>query len=378
MIIYWSMLLWVPFMYIIYMASNKSKKALAGDVGTASTTKNNKNFSLLFSVLIFGYFTFWIGMRKYIFDTSLYIAGFDSLPTDFATAWSQIDWEGKSPGWDIFNSFFKCFISQDYTWWLMTIAVISMICIMQPLRKYSVDFFFSAFIFVALTLFTWPMNGMRQFVCVAVLFLCCDFIKDGKFFRFAVATLLLMSVHSTAVLMIPIYFVAKSKPWRMRIFIFIIIIILVCIFAEPLFDSLDENILTGTAYEGATDQFEEDDGVNPLRALFAAVFPIVACVRRKNLEEHYESDPLLPIAVNMSLVAAALNVVGVFTSGILIGRLPIYCSVYNMLLIPYLLKYGFNDKDRTIARLVAVAMLMVMFWVECPGYYHSDLTGWIE
>ena len=377
MIIYWSMLLWVPFMYIIYTASHKKKEALAdGSVG--NDAKVNEKFSLLFSILVFGYFTFWIGMRKYVMDTSLYISIFDSLPTDFSTAWSEIEWDGKSPGWDIFNALFKCFISQDYTWWLMTIAIITMICIVHPLRKYSADFFFSAFIFVALTTFTWPMNGMRQFVCVAVLFMCCDFIKDGKFLKYAVVTLIMMSVHSTAILMLPMYFVARSKPWQMRIFIFILVIILVCVFAEPLFDNLDENVLSGTAYAGATDQFDEDDGVNPLRALFAAVFPIAAYVRRKSLEEHYASDPLLPIAVNMSLIAAALNVVGIFTSGILIGRLPIYFSVYNMLLIPYLLKYGFNEKDKTIARLAVVAMMMVMFWMECPGYYHSDLTGWVN
>ncbi len=376
MIIYWSMLLWVPFMYIIYTASHKRKEALA-DGNTVSDFDDNKSFSLLFAILIFGYFTFWIGMRNNYADTGLYVAGFRSIPTDFSTAWSQIEWDGKCPGWDAFNVLFACFVSSNYRWWLMTLAGISIVCIMQPLRKYSVDFFFSAFIFVALTIFVWPMNGIRQFVCVAVLFLCCGFIKDGKFLKFAVVTLLLMSVHSTAILMLPIYFVAKSKPWQMRIFIFVIVIILICIFAEPLFESLDENVLSGTAYEGATEQFEEDDGVNPLRALFAAVFPIVAFVRRKSLEEYYVTEPLLPIAVNMSLIAAALNVVGIFTSGILIGRLPIYCSVYNMLLIPYLLKYGFNDRDRSIARIVVVAMMMVMFWMECPSYYHSEMTGWV-
>lgn len=372
MIIYWSMLLWVPFIYIIYSASGKKKKPITSQ---GTVTEDNTKFSLLFSILVFAYITFWIGMRGYIMDTGTYIGGFNSIPDDFSKAWSQIDWEGKSPGWDVFNVFFKCFVSDDYTWWLMTIAIISMVFIMIPLRKYSVDFFFSSFVFVALTFFTWPMNGMRQFVAVAVLFVCCDFIKDSKFVKFAIVVLLMSTVHITAILMLPIYFVAKSKPWQMRIFFFIIVIILVCIFAEPLFDSLDENVLSDTAYAGATSQFDNDDGVNPLRALFFAVFPVLAFIRRKSLEEYYLSDPLLPIAVNMSLVSAALNVVGVFTSGILIGRLPIYCSVYNMLLIPYILNYGFNKKDRTIVRLGLIAMMMIMFWMECPRIYHSELTG---
>lgn len=380
MIIYWSMLLWVPFIYIIYSVNRKGKEAKAAVPSLAETPlepPKTEKFPLSYAIAIFAYFTFWIGMRKYVFDTPQYITTFNSLPNDFSTAWAGIDWEGKSPGFDIFNVLFKCFISDDFQWWLMAIAIITMICIIIPLRKYSCDFFFSAFMFIALCNFTWPMNGMRQFICVAVLFACCDFIKDNKFIRFAVIVLLMFSVHYTALMMLPIYFVARSKPWQFRIFIFIIAIVLICIFAEPLFAELEDSVLSGTAYAGATAQFEDDDGVNPLRALFFAVFPILAFVRRKSLEEQYESNPMLPIAVNMSLVSAALYIVGIFTSGILIGRLPIYCSLYNMLLIPYVLKYGFNDRDRVLAKMGIIIMMMVMFWMECPSYYHSELTGGI-
>ena len=375
MIIYWSMLLWVPFIYIIYSATQKGK-AKQAEVITAP--EEREKFPLIFAILVFGYITFWIGMRGYIFDTGAYINGYNGIPTDFSEAWNTIDWEGKSPGWDAFNILFKCLISQDYQWWLMTIAVISMVCIMIPLRKYSVDFFFSAFVFVGLTTFTWPMNGMRQFVCVAILFACCDWIKDGKFARFALMVLLLSTVHYTALLMLPLYFVARSKPWQMKMFFFIILIVVVCIFAEPIFAGLEDNVLSNTAYAGATAQFEEDDGVNPLRALFFCIFPVLAFIRKKSLEEYYESEPMLPIAVNMSLITAALYIVGIFTSGVLIGRLPIYCSVYNMLLIPYILKYGFNQKDRTFARIGIVAVIMVMFYMECPGSYHSELTGYVS
>lgn len=375
MIIYWSMLLWVPFIYIMYSASHKEKKELTN---LNMPIEERKVFPLFYAVLIFAFFTFWIGIRVHVFDTSVYISEFNSIPSDFSTAWSEIDWDGKSPGFDIFNVLFKCVVSQDYTWWLMTIAIVSMICVMIPLRKYSCDFFFSSFVFIALTIFTWPMNGMRQFICVAIIFACSGLIKDGKFLKFAIVVLLLSTVHYTCLLMLPIYFVARSKPWQMRMFIFIIIIVLVCLFAEPLFEGLEDTVLSGTAYAGATEQFAEDDGVNPLRALFFCVFPVLAYVRKKSLEEFYESDPILPIAVNMSLISAALYVVGIFTSGILIGRLPIYCSVYNMILIPYILNYGFNKKDRAIARICIVAMLMIMFCLQCPTTYHSKLTGWID
>ena len=225
MIIYWSMIFWVPFVYLIYEVNRKRKEnrvlAIYGKPQMSETSVFDK-VPISYALAVFGYFTFWIGMRGPIFDTWLYIDEYRKLSADFFEGWKNIDWDGKDPGFEIFNLFFKDFISEDYQWWLMAIAIISMVCVMVPLRKYSPDFFFGSFIFVALTTFSWPMNGMRQFICVAVLFACSDWIKDGKFIRFTIVALLLSSVHYTSLIMIAIYFVVRSKPWQMRVFFFII------------------------------------------------------------------------------------------------------------------------------------------------------------
>lgn len=374
MIIYWSMVLWVPLIFSLYSIGHKEEVMLT-DYNIQQGIR--KKIPIAYAIVVFGYFIFWIGMRKYVADTKAYISGFEAIPTDFSTAWSQINWEGKSPGFDIFNIIFKCYFSQDYQWWLMTIAIISGVCIMVVIRKYSCSFFYSAFLFMTMITFTWLMNGMRQFICVAILFLCCDWIKDGKFIRFLIAVLLMSTFHMTALLMIPIYFVARSKPWDKKIGLFIIGIILICIFAEPFFNGV-ESALSGTAYEGSTEQFKEDDGVNPIRVLFYAVPPIIAFIFRQNIEPYYEKNPIIPICVNMSLITAALYLVGVFTSGILIGRLPIFCEVYNLILIPYLLHCCFENETGKAVRIVYTVALLLFFYLQQPSYYHSDLTGVIN
>ncbi len=375
MIIYWSMILWVVLIYFVYSMSHKEEVMLT-DYNIQQGIR--KKIPIAYAIIVFGYFIFWIGMRKHVADTTAYINIFESIPADFSTAWNQIDWEGKNPGFDIFNIFFKCYISQDFQWWLMTIAIISGVCIMIVLRKYSCDFFFSAFLFMTLLTFTWMMNGMRQFICVAVLFLCCDWIKDGKFIRFLVAVLLMSTFHMTALLMIPIYFVARSKPWDKKIGLFIIGIILICIFAEPFFSGVD-SALGNTAYAGATSQFDEDDGVNPLRVLFFAIPPFLAFWKRKELECYYEKNEMLQICINMSLVTAALYFVGMFTSGILIGRLPIYVEVYDLILIPYLLFTCFTKGERSIVKPIYIVVLILFFYLLANSMgYHSDMTGYIS
>ena len=373
MIIYWSMILWVALIYFVYSMGHKEEVMLA-DYNIQQGIR--KKVPLAYAIVVFGYFIFWIGMRKHIADTSVYIEGFNRLSSNFVVAWASIDWDNKGPGWQIFNVIFKCFISDNYTWWLMTIAIISGVCIMVVIRKYSCSFFYSTFLFLTLLTFTWMMNGMRQFVCVAVLFLCCDWIKDGKFIRFIIAVLLMSTFHMSALLMIPIYFVARCKPWDKKIGLFIIGIILICIFAEPFFKGVD-SALSGTAYAGATGQFEEDDGVNPLRVLFYAIPPVIAFIFKQKLELYYEKNPIIPICVNMSLITAALYLVGVFTSGILIGRLPIYSEVYDLILIPYLLHCCFEKDTRKIVTIVYSLVLLLFFYLLGPSFYHSDITGYI-
>lgn len=370
MIIYWSMVLWVPLIYFVYSMGHKEEVML-----TDYNIQNGiqKKIPIAYAIIVFGYFIFWIGMRKYVADTTQYISSFNSIPSDFSTAWSQIDWNDKGPAFSAFNVLFKCFISDNYTWWLMTIAIISGVCIMVVLRKYSCDFFFSSFLFIALLTFFWMMNGMRQFICVAVLFLCCDWIKDGKFVRFLIAVLLVSAIHDTALLMIPIYFVARSRPWHKKIGLFIVGIILICIFAEPFFSGVD-NALSGTAYEGTKFIFAEDDGVNPLRVIFYSIPPVVSFVFKEKIEEYNKKNPMLNICVNMSLVTVAFYLVGLFTSGIIIGRLPIYTEVYDLILIPYLLHICVDKKSRAIVSGVVIIVLLLYFYLNVPALYHSDLT----
>ena len=115
-----------------------------------------------------------------------------------------------------------------------------------------------------------------------------------------------------------------------------------------------------------------------MRVLFYAVPPVIAFIFRQKLEPYYEKNPIIPICVNMSLITAALYLVGVFTSGILIGRLPIYCEVYNLILIPYLLHCCFDKVTGRTVRIVYTVVLLVFFYLQQPTYYHSDLTGVIK
>ena len=96
------------------------------------------------------------GFRTGVADTSAYIMNFEDYPNNLSTSYSMIfDGNRRDPGFLFISILIKQFISTDYTVWLSIIAVISGICVMIPLYKYSCNFGVSIFLFVATCQFIW-------------------------------------------------------------------------------------------------------------------------------------------------------------------------------------------------------------------------------
>lgn len=380
MIIYWSMILWTFLIYILYDITHKEEVALT-DYNLQQGIQ--KKIPWVYAILVFGYFIFWASMRHYVADTTAYVNYFNSYSDDFYGELSKLEWnpfssDGKGVLFTAYNVFFKCFISDNYTLWLSTIAIFSGVCVMITLRKYclNADFFLASFLFLTFLCYSgYMLNGMRQFICVAVSFLCCDFIKNGKFVRFILMVTILVFIHSTAVFLIPIYFIARLKPWSKSVFVLILIMLLITIFSEPFFGKVDE-FVQGTSYENdISTYFADDDGVNPLRVLFYAVPPIIAFINKDKIKLFYDRFPILPICVNLSILTVAIYLVGMVTSGIFIGRLPIYCELYNLILIPYLLRICFSNYDRKFVYFGYVVIMLIYYYLTGPISYHSDYFG---
>ncbi len=367
MVVYVSMALWVPFIYSIYSMMNKRKPL----VSLGDTDIKVEKVSLIYIVLIFGYFCFWIGFRSYIADTTVDIDMFNKIPSEFSEAWNSIKWNGKSPGYDIFNVLFKSFISTDYTLWLFTIAIICLCFIISGIRRYSINIFYSSYLFITLLIYSWMINGMRQFICVAIFFGLSHWLEEKKLFRILLLSLILYTIHITAVIIIPVYFVAKSRPWSIQTFLVVIATIIISIFAEPIFFRA-EGLLVNYSTESYVAQFQEQQGVNFLRFAITAVFPAMALWKRKSLERYYGRFPILPILTNMSLITSSIFFVGMFTSGILVGRLPIYTEIFNMVFIPYLIYLGFNEREQLIIKPLLTVILFIYFYLKTPPYYISS------
>jgi len=113
-------------------------------------------------------------------------------------------------------------------------------------------------------------------------------------------------------------------------------------------DSFLESATETTVYSQDLQYVQEDTGAHPLRAIVPAVPLLMALLKRKELASE-ETPDLVRICVNMSVITVALYVASVFTSGIFVGRLPIYTEMYNLILIPWLLTQYYRKSQNIIA-----------------------------
>ena len=91
------------------------------------------------------------------------------------------------------------------------------------------------------------MNGIRQCLAAALLFMCTPLIVDGKFFKYSICVLLISTFHQSALALIPIYFVARQEAWSKRMIQFMGVA-LVGIIAYQLISPLIFKALEDTTY----------------------------------------------------------------------------------------------------------------------------------
>ncbi|MDU5920531.1 MAG: EpsG family protein [Clostridiales bacterium] len=359
MTVYWFMMAWVILFGIL--AQVTSKRVCVGEYLGEDVYEARAH--LFMAVVTFAVIIFFAGMRTTVGDTTAYIKMFGDYPL-FQNAHDIIfDSSAREPGFRLFSILIKTFISDNYNVWLSIIAVISGICVMYPIYKYSCNFGVSAFLFMASCQFSWMFNGMRQFLVAAIIFSCTDLILKNKTLLYIIIVCILSTIHKSAFILIPMYFIAQGEPWNKRTILFIGCIVLAMLFTSK-FTNLLTDVVEQTDYASSVNEFKAtDDGTNPIRILVESVPIILAFIYRDNIKD--KLTPIIKLSINMSLIASGLYIISkIAHSGILLGRLPIYFSMYNLIFLPWLLNNIFDKKEKDLIYFIMIICYFLFFYYQ--------------
>lgn len=363
--VYYFMLIWVIFWGCI---STMTTRQLCTNDGIYEKKTNWMICIIAFSAIIF-----FAGLRSYgVADTGAYIEMFKSYPNTLANIFNNIpETSNNMIGFVIFSTFIKTYISSDYNVWLFIIAFISGICIVTTLYKYSENFGLSIFLFMASCQFSWLFNGIRQFLAVSILFLSTTLIIKKKPLQYFLVVILASTIHITAIMMIPVYFIVRGEPWNKRT-IGIIIVVLMCMLFSSTFIKVFDSAMNDSQYAiGYQENKKTDDGVNIITIAVQSVPLIIAFLSREKLKDKY--TPIIKICINMNILSICTYTISkLVRSGILIGRLPIYFNVYSLILMPWVLKNSFEKKEQRLVTFIMIICYLIYF------YYQMEIAwnGW--
>lgn len=317
--------LWIGIVAMLYKEEKLSANVLIYNLDT-------KRINMLISVVTFLPIILVVSFTEIniIGDYWGYIHNFLNLSISF----NEIDWSAKEPGFDLIRVIIKSIFGNSETAFRLSIALIQSIPIIVIFRLYSSDYFLSVYLFITNGMYlSWMMNGVRQFLAVCIIFAATPLLLKKKFVPLILIILFAYTIHNSAIIMLPIVFLVQGRAWNKATVIFSILIVI--LFSNISFlDSAIEN--TGLDYSISNISQEGDDGTNILRVLINIIPLFLSFMYREKLDP---DNRLVNICVNMSLVNSCIYVVSMFTSGILIGRLPGYTIMYNFILFPYLINY---------------------------------------
>lgn len=295
-------------------------------------------------------------------DTFAYRSSFKNLPDTIFLLKDYITDDTKDKGFTIISIIIKSIIGNRDVVFFLIIATVCILCVVSTYRKYSCDFVMSMFLFVASSDYLqWNYNGIRQFIPVAILFSCLNLFLKKKNFLLVAIILVLSTIHATALLMIPIIYIAQGKPWNKKTILFIILAIIAIVYVES-FTDLVTDVMENTQYSGEVNQYLNTSGTNYLRVLVYAIPTILAFGFKKYI--NYANNPLINLAVNMSLISFGVYLVSAFTSGLFIGRIPIYFSLYNYILLPWELENIFSEDSQKMLKIIIIVFYLLFYYYQ--------------
>lgn len=356
---YWWLLIWLFIGgWILSISVPKRQELVFG--------KREERWRIFPAFILIFPFIVWAGFRPNSFgDTSAYQQAFRECISSFGELGTYLSGITKDKGFYFLMALEKCLLGENDRLFFLLLAALQLLIVMWMCRKYSEDYWFSIFLFIASTDYlSWAFNGIRQFTAVVLIYTATPMIVKKKYIPSILIILLASTVHQSALLMIPVIFVIQGKAWNMKTVLCIFACLMALISVDQ-FTNIMDSMLSETQYVNVVSDYQSwnDDGTNPLRVLVYSVPTLLSLVGLKYIRE--ENDPMINMVTGASAIVCGIYIISMATSGIFMGRLPIYMSLWSQcILLPWEINHMFTEKSARFVKLAAVICYCIFFFYQ--------------
>ena len=312
--------------------------------------KKYKIIAIFFTTLVALILILVSGLRNGIGDTESYMHSYSIL------AQSTGPFElGKDFGFKLL-SLVLIQISKDPQILVLGIALITNLSNIISFNKYRSYLELQVYMYITSGYYTVTMNGMRQCLAAALLFLCTHMIIKGNFKVYCIFVIIISMFHGSALMLIPIYFIIREEAWSKRMYIFMTLGVLSILFYDivsPIFFKA----LESTQYAEYSDY--NGGGSSFMRVVVNAVPVILAYLKRNELKEIW---PESNIFVNISIINTMFVAFGMFNW--IFNRFTLYLQLYNFVLTPFIIKNCFKGKEKRLIYFSFIICYFIFFYYE--------------
>lgn len=310
----------------------------------------------------------WSGFRGYVADTTAYIRHFMMAPGSLAELPAYLGTIHKDKGFTVLMVLCKSLGITEYRSFFVLIAFAQMCCMIYTFRRYSDNFWISIFLFVVSTDYSsWMFNGMRQFIAVCITFAAFDLLVKKRFVAFCLVSILAAQIHGTALIMIPVAYIMMGPAMNRKTIMMILAVAIVVPFIDQFMPLLEE-LLADTQYGAITSDeiWTNDDGTNIIRVAVYSVPALLALYGRKHILR--ANNPVMNMCINASMITMAIYLISSVTSGIYVGRLPIYTTLHGYMVLPWIIDQIFEKQSAKLVKLMMIGCYLAFY------YYQMNVT----
>ena len=262
----------------------------------------------------------------------------------------------KDPGYDLFVKIFQ-YISGNYQIYLMFIAILFMVPFTVWIIRESKDPLVSFALYSSLFYSFFSITGIRQTIATAMVVLIGDkLIKNKKLIPFVIIVLLASTIHASALVFLPFYFLSRI-PVNIKTISAWIIGIVISFLARRQLKAFFIDI------SGYDDYVKDYEGAGtPIFSLLMFLILIWVLVSFSGDKEKDENRRFYN-ALFLALFFTPLTWMNPSAM-----RIVQYFSIYLVLLIPHMVEVTFDKKSQKPASGIIVTILLLLFLKGNPQY----------
>ena len=289
------------------------------------------------------------GLRVNIGDTFVYMASYER---------NDLSWElvrsGKDIGFGILQMILQSF-SKDPQFMIFTMALITNVLIVLVFYNYSRIFELSTYVYITGNTYLVSMNGIRQVLAASICFIAIKYLLERNFFKYALLIVIASTIHFSALIMLPVYFLVQLKAWSKYTFIMIGASVAI-VFSFETFTTLLFSALEDTQYSEYS-SFNEG-GANIIRVVVSAAPLVLAYIGRERMRQVF---PKIDFIVNMSILGLLFMIIS--TQSWIFARVSIYFNLYQLILVSWVLE-AFTKKDQRFLYYCIIILYVAYYYYE--------------